>query len=73
MMDDDFLADDTFPNIGLRGDFIHHIEHGILHDCSQPPSPLFSFDGFFGNGHQGPFRETKFHILELEEFLVLFH
>ena len=31
-MENDFFAYDTFPDIGLRRDLIHHIEHDTFHD-----------------------------------------
>ena len=69
---DGILSDEDFLNLLLRRGIIHNIQHHVFKDGTQSPSAGFLVKGFPCDRSECAFRELELHLLEGEQFLILF-
>ena len=72
LAEDGILGDEDFLDLLLRRGIIHDVQHHVFEDGTQSPSAGFLVKGFPCDRPQRAFRELQFHLLEGEQFLILF-
>src|SRR5437879_8134827 len=72
LAEDGILGDEDFLNLLLRRGIIHHVQHHVFEDGTQPSSPGFLEKRFPCDRPKRTFRELELHFLKGEQFLILF-
>src|SRR5713226_1716936 len=64
-------GDHELPDLALRRQVVHQLEHQVFQDHAQPAGAYLSLQGQVGDGFQRFIGESQPHIFELEQSLVL--